>query len=215
MSSLVLIQFKLKAAAPGTRGGCFSHIPIMALSETSIYPHMKSRNPRLYYVNNRRGRESLPRDELTQEGIVYILYIYGMHLINSSEVNGIKIILSNASNDPIYIQIMNQIRQSILSGELRAGDSLPSIRQLAKDLQVSVITTKRAYEELENEKLIDSVVGKGCFVSGANKDFIREQRMKRLEEKMIHIIRESKELNMSQQDVIDHLTLLFEEEQTP
>lgn len=154
-------------------------------------------------------------DELTQEGIVYILYIYGMHSINSSEVNGIKIILSNASNDPIYIQIMNQIRQSILSGELRAGDSLPSIRQLAKDLQVSVITTKRAYEELENEKLIDSVVGKGCFVSGANKDFIREQRMKRLEEKMINIIRESKELNMSQQDVIDHLTLLFEEEQTP
>ncbi|MFB6367697.1 GntR family transcriptional regulator [Paenibacillus elgii] len=126
-----------------------------------------------------------------------------------------NIIISNASSEPIYIQILNQIRQNILSGELRAGDSLPSIRQLAKDLQVSVITTKRAYEELEKEKLIDSVVGKGCFVSGANKDFIREQRMKRLEEKMIEIIRESKELNMSQQDLIDHLTLLFEEEETP
>lgn len=125
-----------------------------------------------------------------------------------------KIIISNASSDPIYIQIMNQIRQSILSGELRAGDSLPSIRQLAKDLQVSVITTKRVYEELEKEKLIDSVVGKGSFVSGANKDFIREQRMKQLEEKMLDIIRESKELSMSQQDVIDHLKLLFEEEQT-
>ncbi|MNI12100.1 HTH-type transcriptional repressor YtrA [compost metagenome] len=126
-----------------------------------------------------------------------------------------KIIISNASSDPIYIQIINQIRQSILSGELRAGDSLPSIRQLAKDLQVSVITTKRVYEELEKEKLIDSVVGKGCFVSGANKDFIREQRMKLLEEKMIEIIRESKELNMSQHDLIEHLTLFFEEEQTP
>ncbi|MBG9733480.1 GntR family transcriptional regulator [Paenibacillus alvei] len=125
-----------------------------------------------------------------------------------------KIIISNASNDPIYIQILNQIRQSILSGELRAGDSLPSIRQLAKDLQVSVITTKRVYEELEKEKLIDSVVGKGSFVSGANKDFIREQRMKQLEEKMIEIIRESKELSMSQQDVIDHIKLLFEEEHT-
>lgn len=123
--------------------------------------------------------------------------------------------MSNASCDPIYIQIMNQIRQSILNGELKAGDSLPSIRQLAKDLQVSVITTKRAYEELEKEQLIDTVVGKGCFVSGANKDFIREQRMKRLEEKMMEVIRESKELSMSQQDVIDHLTLLFEEEQTP
>ncbi|MCM3340692.1 GntR family transcriptional regulator [Paenibacillus sp. MER TA 81-3] len=126
-----------------------------------------------------------------------------------------KIIISNASSDPIYIQIMNQIRQSILSGELQAGDSLPSIRQLAKDLQVSVITTKRVYEELEKEKLIDSVVGKGSFVSGANKDFIREQRMKQLEEKMIEIIRESKELNMNQQDVIDHIKLLFEEEHTP
>ena len=123
-----------------------------------------------------------------------------------------NIIISNASSDPIYIQILNQIRQSILSGELHAGDSIPSIRQLAKDLQVSVITTKRAYEELEKENLIDSVVGKGCFVSGASKDFIREQYMKRLEEKMIDIIRESKELNMSQQDLIDHLTLLFEEE---
>ncbi|MCR8645471.1 GntR family transcriptional regulator [Paenibacillus sp. N1-5-1-14] len=107
---------------------------------------------------------------------------------------------------------MNQIRQSILSGELSAGDSLPSIRQLAKDLQVSVITTKRAYEELEKEELIDTVVGKGCFVSGVNKDFIREQRMKRLEEKMMQIIQESKELSMSKQDVIEHLTLMFEED---
>lgn len=130
-------------------------------------------------------------------------------------MENIKIILSNASSDPIYIQIMNQIRQSILSGELRAGDTLPSIRQLAKDLQVSVITTKRAFEELEKEQLIDTVVGKGSYVSGANKNFIREQRMKRLEEKMLEIIRESKELNMSRQDVIDHLTLLYEEEQTP
>ncbi|EHQ62816.1 GntR family transcriptional regulator [Paenibacillus dendritiformis C454] len=80
---------------------------------------------------------------------------------------------------------------------------------------MSVITTKRAYEELEKEKLIDSVKGKGCFVSGANKDFIREQRMKQLEEKMMELIQESKELSMSQQDVIDHLTLLFEEEEAP
>ena len=101
-----------------------------------------------------------------------------------------------------------------MNGELQAGDSLPSIRQLAKDLQVSVITTKRAYEELEKEHLIDSVVGKGCFVSGANKDFIREMRMKKLEEKMTEIIKDSKELNMSREDLIEHLTLLMEEEHT-
>ncbi len=130
-------------------------------------------------------------------------------------MNKIKILLSNASNDPIYIQIISQIRQSILNGELVAGESLPSIRQLAKDLQVSVITTKRAYEELEKEQLIDSVVGKGSFVSGANKDFIREQRMKRLEEKIMDIIQESKELSMSQQQLIEHISLLYEEEDTP
>lgn len=94
------------------------------------------------------------------------------------------------------------------------GDSLPSIRQLAKDLQVSVITTKRVYEELEKENLIDSVVGKGSFVSGTNPDFIREQRMRRLEEKMLEIIRESREIGMSSQELIQHLTLLSEEEQT-
>ncbi|WP_340020469.1 GntR family transcriptional regulator [Paenibacillus sp. FSL H3-0457] len=123
-----------------------------------------------------------------------------------------NILISNASSDPIYMQILTQIRQSILSGELVAGDSLPSIRQLAKDLQVSVITTKRVYGELEKEKLIDSVVGKGSFVSGANQDFIRERRMKQLEEKMLEVIRESRELGMSSQDVIHHLTLLVEEE---
>lgn len=124
-----------------------------------------------------------------------------------------NILISNASSDPIYMQILTQIRQSILSGELVAGESLPSIRQLAKDLQVSVITTKRVYEELEKEKLIDSVVGKGCFVSGANQEFIREQRLKRIEDKMLDILRESKELGMSVQDVVKHFTLLVEEEE--
>ncbi|GIP19465.1 GntR family transcriptional regulator [Paenibacillus montaniterrae] len=126
-----------------------------------------------------------------------------------------NIIISNSSGEPIYIQILNQIRKSILSGELREGDSLPSIRQLAKDLQVSIITTKRAYEELEKEQLIDTVIGKGCFVSGANQDFIREQRMKRLEKKLQEIIQDSKELNMSQQELLEYITLLFEEDQTP
>lgn len=79
---------------------------------------------------------------------------------------------------------------------------------------MSVITTKRVYEELEKENLIDSVVGKGSFVSGTNQDFIREQRMRRLEEKMLEIIRESKEIGMSSQELIQHLTLLSEEEHT-
>ncbi|MFM1650639.1 GntR family transcriptional regulator [Brevibacillus sp. B_LB10_24] len=123
-----------------------------------------------------------------------------------------NILISNASADPIYLQIKNQIKQSILSGELSPGESLPSIRQLAKDLQISVITTKRAYEELEKEGLIDSVVGKGSFVSGANQAFIREQRLKQWEEKLIEIAQESKALGISMPELLDHLRMLYQEE---
>ena len=76
-----------------------------------------------------------------------------------------NILISNSSPDPIYEQISKQIRAQIISGELREGDPLPSIRSLARELQISVITTKRAYEELEKEGFIDTVGGKGCFVA--------------------------------------------------
>ncbi|MGG4143717.1 GntR family transcriptional regulator [Paenibacillus algorifonticola] len=122
-----------------------------------------------------------------------------------------NIILSNASNDPIYVQITQQIRSLILSGTLGPGQPLPSIRQLAKDLQISVITTKRAYEELEKEGLIDSVVGKGSFVAGINADFVREQRMKRLEQQMLAVIKEGKALRLSLSEIQQHMQLLYEE----
>ncbi|GAB2697908.1 GntR family transcriptional regulator [Paenibacillus thermoaerophilus] len=122
-----------------------------------------------------------------------------------------NIMLSNASDEPIYSQIVRQIRSAILNGELAPGQSLPSIRQLAKDLQISVITTKRAYEELEKERLIDSVVGKGSFVSGASPQFIREQRLRLLENKLIEVVQESKSLQMPLEELIAHIRLLYEE----
>ncbi|MBP1991103.1 GntR family transcriptional regulator [Paenibacillus eucommiae] len=122
-----------------------------------------------------------------------------------------NIILSNASVDPLYVQICKQIRESILNGELTAGQSLPSIRQLAKDLQISVITTKRAYEELEKEGLIDSVVGKGSFVSGANQQFIREQRLRLLENKTIEIVMESKSLQITLEELLEQVKILYED----
>ncbi len=122
-----------------------------------------------------------------------------------------NIILSNASDEPIYGQIVRQIRQAILSGELTPGQPLPSIRQLAKDLQISVITTKRAYEELEKEGLTDSVVGKGSFVSGANPQFIREQRLRLLEGKLIEAVQECRSLHMPLEELVAHIRLLYEE----
>ena len=83
---------------------------------------------------------------------------------------------------PIYEQIINQIRDAVVSGELKAGDGMPSIRVLAKELAVSVITTKRAYEELEKSGYIHTVAGKGCFVARKNVELIREENLKQIEE---------------------------------
>ncbi len=94
------------------------------------------------------------------------------------------IIISNAGGQPIYEQIAGQIRNLIISGELKEGDALPSMRLLAKELRISVITTKRAYEELEREGFICSFTGKGSYVSGGNKELIREQRLREAEDLM-------------------------------
>lgn len=123
-----------------------------------------------------------------------------------------NILISNTSGEPIYAQIVSQIRQMILQGELVSGTPLPSIRQLAKELQISVITTKRAYEELEREGLINSIVGKGSFVSGADQEFIREQRLRIMENKMKEIIDESKLLGIDFAEFSEMLKLLYEEE---
>lgn len=124
-----------------------------------------------------------------------------------------NILISNTSGEPIYAQIVRQIRQMILQGELSSGTPLPSIRLLAKELQISVITTKRAYEELEREGLINSMVGKGSFVSGADQEFIREQRLRIMENKMKEIIDESKGLGIEFTEFIEMLKLLYEEDQ--
>ncbi|GIP46547.1 HTH-type transcriptional repressor YtrA [compost metagenome] len=118
------------------------------------------------------------------------------------------ILLSHSSGEPIYLQIVTQIRDAILQGKLAPGTALPSIRQLAKDLQISVITTKRAYNDLEQEGLIDSVVGKGSFVSGGNQEFIREQRLRALESKLREVLEESKSLPMSTDELIEWIKLL-------
>ncbi|WHY16939.1 GntR family transcriptional regulator [Paenibacillus sp. G2S3] len=123
-----------------------------------------------------------------------------------------NILISNTSGEPIYVQIVSQIRQMILQGELVSGTPLPSIRLLAKELQISVITTKRAYEELEREGLINSIVGKGSFVSGADQEFIREQRLRIMENKMKEIIDESKMLGIDFAEFSEMLKLLYEEE---
>ena len=123
-----------------------------------------------------------------------------------------RVILSNSSPEPIYEQIVRQVRAQIISGELAEGELLPSIRSLAHDLQISVITTKRAYEELEREGLIDTVGGKGTFVAAQNPAFLREKRMKLVEEKLHAAVAEARLLGIGSDELAAMLRLLFEEE---
>ena len=123
-----------------------------------------------------------------------------------------RILLSNSSPEPIYEQIAGQVRAQIIAGELEEGALLPSIRSLARDLQISVITTKRAYEELEKEGLIDTVGGKGTFVAAQNPEFLREKRMKVVEEKLGAAVTEARLLGIGPGELSDMLRLLYEEE---
>mgnify|MGYP000991468799 FL=1 len=122
-----------------------------------------------------------------------------------------KIIISNSSKEPIYEQISSQIKGMILKGELEEGELLPSIRGLARDLQISVITTKRAYDELEKEGFIETVQGKGSYVAGQNKELMREKKLKIIEEKLFEIVEESKLLGLNYSEVEEMLKILFGE----
>jgi GntR family transcriptional regulator len=124
----------------------------------------------------------------------------------------VRIIISNSSPEPIYEQIARQIKAEIFAGALEEGAALPSIRALAHDLQVSVITTKRAYDELEREGFLDSVGGKGTFVAAQNPAFIREKRMKLVEEKLAAAVAEARVLGVGLDELNETLRLLFTEE---
>ncbi len=123
-----------------------------------------------------------------------------------------EIILSNSSNKPIYEQIVSQIKANIMNGTLKPGDSLPSIRGLAKSLHISVITSQRAYEDLVREGFIETVAGKGTFVSHQNRDFLREELLRQLEEKTEEIVEEAKLNGITLTQLIETITLLYEEE---
>lgn len=123
----------------------------------------------------------------------------------------VNIFIDNKSGAPIYDQIYSQIKAAIISGELKEDDALPSIRSLAKDLRISVITTKRAYEELEREGFIYTVAAKGCFVAPKNTELLREETLRQIENKMDEIIKLSSGANLTTDDLIEMLKNLTEE----
>ena len=124
-----------------------------------------------------------------------------------------KIVVSNRSGVPIYEQIKEQIKTAIFSKELREDDQLPSIRGLARDLKISVITTSRAYSDLEDEGFIANVQGKGCFVLPRNKELARENALHRIEDGLLSAISVAKTDGVSKEEVFERLNLLWEDEE--
>lgn len=120
--------------------------------------------------------------------------------------------LSNASDKPIYEQITIQLKEAILADKLQAGDALPSIRALAKDLKISVMTTKRAYADLERDGFIETVAGKGSFVTERNQDFLREELLRQVEEHLHKAVKTAKTAGLTKEELADLLSLIVEED---
>lgn len=124
----------------------------------------------------------------------------------------VNIIISNSSGIPIYEQITSQIKDMVIKGTLKEGDSLPSMRLLAKELKISVITTKRAYEELERDGFIETVVGKGSFIASKNIEFIKEENLRILEEYLSKAVKIARSSDITLQEIYDIINILYGDE---
>lgn len=120
------------------------------------------------------------------------------------------IIIRNSGGVPIYDQITRQMKGLILRGELKEGEALPSMRLLAKELRISVITTKRAYEELEREGFLQNIPGKGCFVAPQNRELLREAQLRRVEELLSQAVDEARKGGFTLEELTETLNILYQ-----
>lgn len=123
-----------------------------------------------------------------------------------------ELFINNHASKPIYEQISDQIKVLIMSGELQAGEAIPSIRSMAKSLHISVLTVQKAYDKLQEDGFIETTTGKGCFVSVQNQDFYLEEQQKKIEEKFIEAIEIARSSGIKLDKLINLLTLLYEED---
>ncbi len=124
-----------------------------------------------------------------------------------------ELVISNSSDQPIYEQIASQVRAQVLAGQLQEGDRLPSIRSLATQLRISAITTKRAYQELENQGFIHTVPGKGCFVASNNLDLLREERLRMVEVSLAKAVSDARMAGITADELREMLDLQLEDDE--
>jgi len=138
-----------------------------------------------------------------------------MILYNSIERDGgekLEIIVSNKASRPLYEQISTQIKAAIMSGELKTGEAIPSVRSLAKSLHISILTVQKAYSTLQEDGFIETTAGKGCYVSAQNQDFYLEEQQKKIEEKFTEAVEIARSSSIKLDKLINLLTLLYEED---
>ena len=136
-----------------------------------------------------------------------------MYIYSCNRGDDVTILIDTKSGEPIYNQIYSQIKNQIISGELKENDMLPSIRGLAKDLRISFITTKHAYEELEKEGFIYTLPGKGCYVAPKNTEILREENLKKIEKHIEDIVSLASSCNLNRNDIIEMITFIMEEKE--
>ena len=136
-----------------------------------------------------------------------------MYIHSCNRGDDVTVLIDTKSGEPIYNQIYSQIKSQIISGELKENDMLPSIRGLAKDLRISFITTKHAYEELEKEGFIYTLPGKGCYVAPKNTEILREENLKKIEKHIEDIAALASSCNLSRNDIIEMITFIMEEKE--
>ncbi len=149
---------------------------------------------------------------LTTVIICNILYLYKQYSILQKDGDNLEIIVSNKTSRPLYEQIVTQMKTQIMSGELKAGEALPSIRALAKSLQISVLTVQKAYDILQEDGFMETTAGKGCYVSAQNQDFYLEEQQKKIEEYLNEAIAIARTSGITLDKLRNLLTLLYEED---
>ena len=149
---------------------------------------------------------------MTTGGVCYILFFVEYNSTKQNVGDQLEIIVSNKASRPLYEQISTQIKGAIMSGELKAGEAIPSVRAMARSLHISILTVQKAYSTLQEDGFIETTAGKGCYVSAQNQDFYLEEQQKKIEERFSEAIEIARASGISFDKLIELLTILYEED---
>ena len=144
---------------------------------------------------------------------LYTVLVTAIQFVTDMRGENLEIVVSNKASQPLYEQIASQIKAAIISGELKAGDAIPSVRSLAKSLHISILTVQKAYATLQEDGFIETTAGKGCYVSAQNQDFYLEEQQKKIEERFAEAIEIARSSGISLNKLTELLALMYQEDE--